>query len=75
MKGIIEDNMPRAMFCGIRLMNGVKLHADVLFRSRVLFDNGDKVLHVGGGAQLHFIIDPATALGIAMFLLQEEKRD
>lgn len=43
-EGIIEDNMPRGNVLRYQInVNGVKLHADVLFRSRVLFDNGDKV--------------------------------
>lgn len=36
--------MPRGNVLRYQInVNGVKLHADVLFRSRVLFDNGDKV--------------------------------
>ena len=43
-EGIIEDNMPRGNVLRYQInVNGVKLHADVLFRSRVLLDNGDKV--------------------------------
>ena len=43
-EGIIEDNMPRGNVLRYQInVNGVKLHADVPFRSRVLFDNGDKV--------------------------------
>lgn len=43
-EGVVEDNMPRGnvLRYGINV-NGVKIHVDVLFRSRVLFGSGDKV--------------------------------
>lgn len=43
-EGIIENNLPRGNVLRYQIdVNGVKIHADVLFRSRVLFNNGDKV--------------------------------
>lgn len=43
-EGIIENNLPRGNVLRYQVdVNGVKIHADVLFRSRVLFNNGDKV--------------------------------
>lgn len=43
-EGIIVDNMPRGNVLRYQIdVNGVKIHADVLFRSRALFDNGEKV--------------------------------
>lgn len=42
--GIVEDNMPRGNVLRYQIdVNGVKIHADVLFRSRVLFHNGERV--------------------------------
>lgn len=43
-KGIVEDNVPRGNVLRYRVnVQGVKIHVDVLFRSRVLFDNGEMV--------------------------------
>lgn len=43
-EGIVEDNMPRGNVLRYQInVNGVKIHADVLFRSRVLFGSGEKV--------------------------------
>lgn len=43
-EGKIVDNMPRGNVLRYQIdVNGVIIHADVLFRSRVLFDNGEKV--------------------------------
>lgn len=43
-EGIVEDNMPRGNVLRYQInVNGVKIHADVLFRSRVLFHNGERV--------------------------------
>lgn len=43
-EGIIEDNMPRGNVLRYQInVNGVKINADVLFRSRVLFGSGERV--------------------------------
>ena len=41
-EGVVEDNMPRGNVLRYSInVNGVKIHVDVLFRSRVLFGSGD----------------------------------
>ncbi|MEG1576418.1 MAG: ABC transporter ATP-binding protein [Clostridium sp.] len=43
-EGIVEHNVPRGNVLRYRVnVGGVKIHVDVLFRSRVLFHNGEKV--------------------------------
>lgn len=43
-EGIVEDNVPRGNVLRYKVnIDGVHIHVDVLFRSRVLFDNGEKV--------------------------------
>lgn len=43
-EGIVEHNVPRGNVLRYRVnVCGVKIHVDVLFRSRVLFHNGEKV--------------------------------
>lgn len=42
--GIVENNVPRGNVLRYKVnVQGVKIHVDVLFRSRVLFNNGEKV--------------------------------
>ena len=42
--GIIKDNVPRGNVLRYTVeTNGIEYHVDVLFRSKVLFDNGEKV--------------------------------
>lgn len=50
MEGIVVSNVPRGNVLRYKVnVNGVFLHVDVLFRSRVLFENGAKVcLSVAG---------------------------
>ena len=43
-EGIIKDNVPRGNVLRYTVeTNGIEYHVDVLFRSKVLFDNGEKV--------------------------------
>lgn len=44
LEGIVESNIPRGNVLRYQVnVNGVKLHVDVLFRSHVLFESGEKV--------------------------------
>lgn len=43
-EGVVEDNLPRGNVLRYRVdVKGVKIHVDVLFRSKLLFTNGEKV--------------------------------